>query len=63
MLMKVMYALLVLVPAAIILDVADFGGHSLTFVVSGLAMVPLAHCWVARRRKRRITQAPALAVF
>jgi Ca2+:H+ antiporter len=42
MFMKVMYALLALVPIAIVLDVADFGGHSAVFIVSGLAMVPLA---------------------
>jgi Ca2+:H+ antiporter len=40
--MKVMYALLALVPIAVVLEVADIGGHSTIFVVSGLAMVPLA---------------------
>jgi Ca2+:H+ antiporter len=40
--MKVMYALLVLVPVAILLDIGDIGGHSLIFITSGLAMIPLA---------------------
>jgi|tagenome__1003787_1003787.scaffolds.fasta_scaffold20614321_1 Ca2+:H+ antiporter len=39
---RVMSFLLVLVPLALILDLADIGGHSLVFVTSGLAMVPLA---------------------
>src|SRR5215207_5670891 len=42
MFMRVMYGLLALVPIAILVDVADIGGHSTVFVVSGLAMVPLA---------------------
>jgi Ca2+:H+ antiporter len=42
MFMRVMYGLLALVPIAILFDVADIGGHSTVFVVSGLAMVPLA---------------------
>jgi len=40
--MKVMYALLVLVPLAIVLEVGNIGGHSAVFITSGLAMVPLA---------------------
>jgi Ca2+:H+ antiporter len=40
--MKVMYALLLLVPVAIVLDVGNIGSHSVIFVASGLAMVPLA---------------------
>jgi Ca2+:H+ antiporter len=40
--MKVMYALLLLVPVAIVLDVGNIGSHSVVFVASGLAMVPLA---------------------
>src|SRR3954462_2751146 len=39
---RVMSFLLILVPLALILDLADIGGHSLVFVTSGLAMVPLA---------------------
>jgi Ca2+:H+ antiporter len=42
MAMKVMYALLVLVPIAIVMEVGDIGGHSAIFIISGLAMVPLA---------------------
>src|SRR5687767_3139640 len=42
MAMKVMYALLVLVPIAIVLEFGDIGGHSAIFITSGLAMVPLA---------------------
>jgi len=40
--MKFLYALLVLVPAALIMDFGGIGGHSAVFVVSALAMVPLA---------------------
>ena len=40
--MKFLYALLVLVPAALIMDLGGIGGHSAVFVVSALAMVPLA---------------------
>lgn len=40
--MKVIYGLLILVPVAIVFEVADIGSHSLVFVTSGLAMVPLA---------------------
>lgn len=39
---KVMYGLLVLVPVVILLELADIGSHSVVFLTSGLAMVPLA---------------------
>lgn len=40
--MKFLYALLILVPVALVMDFAGIGGHSAVFVVSALAMVPLA---------------------
>lgn len=40
--MKFLYSLLVLAPIAIIMDVAGIGGHQAVFVLSALAMVPLA---------------------
>src|SRR6476620_7979140 len=40
--MKVMYALLILVPIVVVLDVADIGSHSVIFTTSALAMIPLA---------------------
>ncbi|HQY31930.1 MAG TPA: calcium/proton exchanger, partial [Thermomicrobiales bacterium] len=42
MMMRVMTALMVLVPIALVLDLANIGGHSIVFVTSGLAMIPLA---------------------
>jgi Ca2+:H+ antiporter len=40
--MKFLYALLLLVPVALILEYGDIGGHSAVFVVSAGAMIPLA---------------------
>ncbi len=40
--MKYLYALLILAPIALIMDIAGIGGHSTVFVVSALAMIPLA---------------------
>ena len=40
--MKVMYALLILVPIVLVLDIADIGSHSVIFTASALAMIPLA---------------------
>lgn len=40
--MKILYALLVLVPVAIAMELFDIGGHTSMFVVSSLALVPLA---------------------
>ena len=40
--MKFLNLLLVLVPIALILDLTDTGGHTVVFVTSALAMVPLA---------------------
>jgi Ca2+:H+ antiporter len=40
--MKVFYALLVLVPIAILIKLAGIGGHTVVFVVSALALIPLA---------------------
>jgi Ca2+:H+ antiporter len=40
--MKVLYALLVLVPITLVMEFADIGGHSAVFVASSLALVPLA---------------------
>jgi len=40
--MKYLYALLILVPIALVLDLADIGGHSAVFVTSAGAMIPLA---------------------
>lgn len=40
--MKFLYALLVLGPLALVLEIADIGSDPLLFVVSGLALVPLA---------------------
>jgi Ca2+:H+ antiporter len=39
---KYLYALLVLAPVALILDITNIAGHSTIFVTSALAMVPLA---------------------
>lgn len=40
--MKFLYALLLLVPVALVLDYGDLGGHSIVFVTSAGAMIPLA---------------------
>lgn len=40
--MKVLYALLILVPIALAMELFDIGGHTTMFVVSALALVPLA---------------------
>jgi Ca2+:H+ antiporter len=40
--MKVLYALLVLVPITLVLEIGDIGGHAAVFVVSALSLVPLA---------------------
>ena len=40
--MRYLYGLLLLVPAALVLEFADIGGDPLLFVISGLALVPLA---------------------
>lgn len=40
--MKVLYALLLLVPVALAMEFLDIGGHTSMFVVSALALVPLA---------------------
>ncbi len=40
--MRIMTALLVLVPLALFFELADVGGHSVVFITSGLAMIPLA---------------------
>lgn len=40
--MKFLYALLVLVPVAIAMELFDIGGHTSMFVISSLALVPLA---------------------
>src|SRR5215204_2689411 len=40
--MKYFYALLVLAPVALIMELAGIGSHAAVFVVSALAMVPLA---------------------
>lgn len=40
--MKVMYALLILVPIVLVLDIANIGSHSAIFTTSALAMIPLA---------------------
>jgi Ca2+:H+ antiporter len=40
--MKVLYALLILVPVAILIEVLGIGGHTVVFVVSALALIPLA---------------------
>src|SRR5215211_5096469 len=40
--MKYLYALLVLAPIALIMDLAGLGSHAAVFVVSALTMVPLA---------------------
>lgn len=42
MLTRIINGLLVLAPVALFLEISGVGGHSLTFVVSALAMVPLA---------------------
>ncbi len=42
MLNKIIYSLLALVPIAIVLEYGGIGGHSTVFIVSALAMVPLA---------------------
>ncbi len=39
---KVLYALLILAPIAVVLELADIGGHAAVFTASALAMVPLA---------------------
>jgi Ca2+:H+ antiporter len=40
--LRIIYGLLILVPLALLLEFGDIGGHSTVFVVSALAMVPLA---------------------
>lgn len=40
--MRFLYALLVLVPVALILEWGGYGGHSAVFITSALAMIPLA---------------------
>lgn len=40
--MKYLYGLLALAPIALIMELADLGSHAAVFVVSALAMVPLA---------------------
>ena len=40
--MRFLYALLVLVPVAAAMELLDIGGHSSLFVVSALALIPLA---------------------
>jgi Ca2+:H+ antiporter len=40
--MKYLYVLLVLVPVALVMDLADIGGHAAVFVTSALGMIPLA---------------------
>lgn len=40
--MRFLYALLVLVPVAAAMELLDIGGHSSRFVVSALALIPLA---------------------
>lgn len=40
--MKILYGLLVLVPIALVLEFGGIGGHTAVFVVSALALVPLA---------------------
>ncbi len=42
MVMKVLYALVALVPVALFLEFSGTGGHSAVFVTSALAMIPLA---------------------
>src|SRR5215203_2770794 len=39
---RILYALLILAPIALILELADIGGHAAVFTASALAMVPLA---------------------
>ena len=39
---RVLYALLILAPIAVFLELADIGGHAAVFSASALAMVPLA---------------------
>ena len=40
--MRALYALLVLVPVVLAMEVLDIGGHSTMFVLSALALIPLA---------------------
>lgn len=40
--MKYLYVLLILVPVALVMDLADIGGHSAVFIASALGMIPLA---------------------
>jgi Ca2+:H+ antiporter len=40
--MRFLYALLLLVPIAVFMEMRDIGGHTTLFVVSALALVPLA---------------------
>ncbi len=39
---RILYALLILAPIAVILEISDIGGHAAVFTASALAMVPLA---------------------
>jgi len=40
--MKILYALLVLVPIVLAMEIFDIGGHATMFVLSALALIPLA---------------------
>lgn len=40
--MKILYGLLIFVPIVIVMELLDIGGHSAMFVLSALALVPLA---------------------
>ena len=40
--MKVLYGLLILVPVVLAMELLDIGGHSTMFVLSALALIPLA---------------------
>jgi Ca2+:H+ antiporter len=40
--MKILYALLILVPVVLGMELLDIGGHSTMFVLSALALIPLA---------------------
>lgn len=42
MLTKIIYAMLVMVPVTLVLEFGGIGGHSLVFISSALAMIPLA---------------------
>ncbi len=42
MIMKIVYGLLILVPVTLVMEYANIGGHAAVFVVSALALIPLA---------------------